>query len=64
MEYYVLKPTISNERYEKILEYNRNYYANMSVERKAEYIEMKKLYNRRYREQKKRRSVAEPLTNG
>ena len=53
VEYIHLKRTISNERYEKMLEYNRNYYANMSVERKAEYIEKKKLYNRKRREQKK-----------
>jgi hypothetical protein len=46
----MLKTPISEERYQQILEYNRIYYASMSLEKKQELLAIKKLYNKIYRE--------------
>jgi len=55
------KKYISPEKYEKRLEYNRNYYANMSPERKEIYLECKRLYNYRNRDIRLERFNAKKL---
>jgi hypothetical protein len=43
------KPYISNEKYEKMLEYQRWYYATMPAEQRAKYLLRKKNYIRKRR---------------
>ena len=57
MEYYTLKKPISPEKYEKMLEYNRIYYANMGDEQRAAYLERKRLYNLKFRSERKQRQL-------
>jgi hypothetical protein len=52
------KKPVSPEKYEKMLEYNRNYYASMSAEKKEEYLAYKRLYNYRNRDIRRERLKA------
>ena len=45
------KKPVSPEKYEKMLAYNRAYYANMTEEQRAKYLHRKHLY---YLEKKKK----------
>jgi len=46
----MLKKTITDEKYQSMLEYNRIYYANMSPEKKQQYLADKRLYNKKFRD--------------
>lgn len=52
------KKPVSPEKYEAMLEYNRNYYATMSPEKKEEYLAYKRLYNYRNRDIRQERLKA------
>jgi phage pi2 protein 07 len=49
----MLKKTITDEKYQALLQYNRIYYASMSLEKKQKYLEDKRLYNKLFRERQK-----------
>lgn len=54
------KKYISPEKYEKMLEYNRNYYANMSPDKKEKYLEYKRLYHHLNRDLRRARYTRSP----
>jgi hypothetical protein len=58
-----IKKQVSPEKYEKMLEYNRNYYANMNPEDKEIYLAKKRLYNHLNKDVRKERLLQKGKTH-